>query len=146
MPGSRIPGSRCCGGARFSYNKAIDGWKLTDATLDGELAEAYRRVALSPVCKYRGSRTICEHPGCGETDALDVHHVDPTFRVIAAAATALLTPDERAQLIRTHDWFDDAPWLLPQKCITAIETAHETAQLMLLCKRHHYQAGLRKAA
>jgi hypothetical protein len=131
---------------KISYNKAIDGWRLTDATLDAELAEAYRRVALSAVCAYRGRRSHCEFPGCNETDTLDVHHVAPTFRAIAAAATALLTADERAQLIRTHDWFDETPWLLPQKCVDAIEAAHEHAQLALLCKRHHYHAGRAQAA
>jgi hypothetical protein len=123
-----------------SWNKCIDGWTLNNQTLDAELADHYRRFTTPIIQRYRDSRRMtCEFEGCTEPNDLDVHHVEPTFKEIAAQATALLTPEERAQLIATHDWFSNDPWRLPDKCRRYVEQAHKTAKLLLVCKKHHYK-------
>jgi hypothetical protein len=123
-----------------SWRKAIDDWKLTEQTLDAELASYYRRLTLPIAFSYRDSRMPkCELDGCQQTENLDVHHIEPTFYEIANAITALLTQAERTELIRTHNWFDEKQWLLPQKCINAIKSEHQNAKFMLVCKQHHYQ-------
>lgn len=130
-----------------SWNKCIAGWRLTDETLDAELADYYRRYAVPTVFRYRDSRYMsCEFPGCSERWGLEVHHVEPSFKVIAAGANALLTADERAALIAAHDWFSNEPWLLPDRCVRYIVQAHETAKLMLVCKQHHLDIARRGCA
>lgn len=128
-----------------SWNKCIDGWQLTNETLDAELSEHYRRFTVPTVFRYRDSRFMtCEFDGCSERYGLDVHHIDPEFKIIAAEASALLTPEERIALIASHDWFSNEPWKLPRKCIEHIRRRHETAKLMLVCKRHHYEMARRQ--
>ena len=125
-----------------SWNKAIDGWQLTDETLNGRMFEEFRKIALDAVFHCRDSRgMICEYPGCSRRDNLDVHHVFPTFHMIATGAAALLTKEERAALIDGYDWFERDEFLIPEKCLQFIKTAHQTAILQLLCKEHHYAAG-----
>lgn len=123
-----------------SWNKCIHGWQLIDETLDAELAEHYRRFITPIVLRYRDSRfATCEFDGCSERYGLDVHHIEPEFKTIAAEASALLTPEERASLIASHDWFSNDPWKLPHKCIEHVRYRHMTAKLMLVCKSHHYE-------
>jgi hypothetical protein len=123
-----------------SWRKAIDNWHLTEQTLSPEVASYIRRLTLPIVFQFRDLRTAkCEWDGCQQTENLDVHHKKPTFQEIANNIIALLTPADRTELIRTHNWFDNEPWLLPQKCIDAIKNEHQNAEFMLICKHHHYQ-------
>lgn len=129
------------GWRRISYRRAIWGWEMNDESLDGELAKHYRHIATPYVLAHRD-----RHPNCDVCGApmRHVHHEKPTFFATAKHATGLLSADERALLIRTHNWFDtEQLWRLPDKCVRAIHELHQDAQLRSLCHAHHHAAHRR---
>lgn len=125
---------------KISWNKALIGWRLTDATLDGEIKAVLRRHILPHILAYRDVHDYCEYPGCLSL-VQDIDHINPQFDDIACTAIAMLTQLERASMINSYSWIDDCPLQIPARVLDYMDEQHSTVvRLQALCKFHHIMA------
>ena len=125
-----------------AFNKAVDGWKLTDATLDELLKDEFRFVIAPIVNSYKAKNPSCQRPGClnPNVGSMDVDHVDPEFNDMAAAGIALFSVEEREEIVRTAA-FSDNLLRLPERVVDYLFRAHETATLMTVHSANGWKSG-----
>jgi hypothetical protein len=126
-----------------AFNKAVDGWVLTDATLDEMLRDEFRQVITPYTSAYKAKHPYCERPGCPnprDGRLMDVDHVDPEFLAIATAAIALMSAKEREEIVRTAAFSDDL-LRLSKPVLDYLRDVHKTAKLMTVHPPDGWKSG-----
>lgn len=104
-----------------------------------EAVEALRRAVEPLMQNYKTEHPICER--CNNRPTEQIDHVQPEFREIVKHAFSLMTANDWEKAFERFDWWDDAPFNLPESCPCLIETlsAHKTAKLQAVCKKCHLE-------
>lgn len=102
-----------------------------------QVTEALRR-AIEPVIRaYKTKHPVCEK--CNRRPTEQIDHVNPEFKDIVKHALSLMTENDWKKTFDKFDWWNDAPFSLPEDSPSLIETvrAHKMARLQAVCKDCH---------
>jgi hypothetical protein len=117
---------------KVSWDKCI-----TTPNLNSWATEALRLKIQPILFKYKEKHPVCEK--CRELNSEHVDHVKPEFKEICEEALSLMSESEWDIAFYAFDWWNDAPFKLPEcnsALIFTLET-HKSTILQAVCKDCH---------
>lgn len=104
---------------------------------DDVLKRALRSAVRPIIAAYKDKHPVCER--CGLRASEEVDHVEPSFDTIVDGALALLTQEQKNEVMRSLDWHEESEFLLPNDhpVVSRVLNAHETVKLQAVCRPCH---------